>query len=76
MVGEQDHLVSDHRVPISYINFLSEEKIILIIMSYKSFVDWQPRPIERCLDSAFHKTGLILWAGQNFLAAQVVLLNG
>ena len=35
-----------------------------------------PRPIERCQDSAFYKTGLNLWAGQIFLAAHVVLPNG
>ena len=31
-----------------------------------------PRPIERRLDSVFHKTEMKIWAGQNFLAAHIV----
>ena len=34
------------------------------------------RPIERLMDSVFHKTEMKIWAGQKFLAAHVVLPKG
>ena len=34
------------------------------------------RPIERPLESVFHKTEMKIWVGQNFLAAHIVYLKG
>jgi hypothetical protein len=35
-----------------------------------------PRPIERRLESGFHKTEMKIWAGLILLAANIVLLKG
>ena len=35
-----------------------------------------PRPIERRLESVFHKTDMKIWAGQNSSAAHTEFLKG
>ena len=35
-----------------------------------------PRPIERRLESIYHKTEMKIWAGQNFLAAHIEFPKG
>ena len=46
-----------------------EVKVLERIVKY-------PRPIERRLESVFHKTEMKIWAGQNFLAAHIEFPKG
>ena len=66
------------------------EQYILGIWWLRSWIMWsnnlslqhqylqgnRPRTIERRMDSVFHKTEMKIWAGQNFLAAHIVLPKG